>query len=231
MKIKQILLTWFNRRFDSGSFSKALDDDWLQYRLNLFKKYTYPSILYQTNKNFDWVLLCHEDTPDWLKKELNKMKLYSNIYFLYDDNDPYLEKVNSYKMKYNVVLTTRIDSDDCFHKTALQVIRQSFINTYSENIQIINFELGYQYDCISQRLFLAYLNSPPFSTKINYMDTSEPLDCGPNHSVLKEKFHNIVICKGDPMFLQVIHGNNALNKINYKASPINKNTSKLIRAS
>ena len=48
------------------------DDEWLKRRLDLFDKFTYPSVVAQTDQKFRWRGIVHEDSPSWFLKELEK---------------------------------------------------------------------------------------------------------------------------------------------------------------
>ena len=44
---------------------KRFDEGWLERRLQLFAAYTYPSVLAQTDQDFDFVGVVHKDSPQW----------------------------------------------------------------------------------------------------------------------------------------------------------------------
>ena len=45
-----------------------LDPEWLKGRQTLFEKFCLPSVLSQTNKDFEWILVADERTPEEFKK-------------------------------------------------------------------------------------------------------------------------------------------------------------------
>ncbi len=59
------LITRFNQAMSKSwntPHSKLLDEVWLDRRRVLFEKYTKPSILSQTVRNFKYIMLFHPDT-------------------------------------------------------------------------------------------------------------------------------------------------------------------------
>lgn len=51
--------------------SLRFDEAWLARRMALFEQFTYPSVLAQTDQDFKWVGLVHQDSPQWLFDDLS----------------------------------------------------------------------------------------------------------------------------------------------------------------
>ncbi len=231
MRVRQVLLTYFNRRFYSG-FTKALDDEWLKYRWKLFNTFTGPSICAQTCIDFDWVILYHDNSPKWLKECAESLEMPCRMRPSFNSIDPAGGKIDPglddlKDSSFDVVLTTRIDSDDALHRCAMAKIRESFEGN-PDAYDILNFEVGFQYDCLSQRLAMVKLASPPFDTKINRSPVVNPLDVGGVHSELPEKYRYRDISQGHPMFLQVVHGDNIINRMSSRAIYLSRSLSQYI---
>ena len=62
MNYKHIILTRFNLQYDLLS-DIHIQDNWLEERFRLFEQYCFPSIIAQTNQQFDWVILLSEYPP------------------------------------------------------------------------------------------------------------------------------------------------------------------------
>ncbi len=149
-------------RFDTHSASQY-DKDWLQYRLNIFKKYTLQSLLNQEYKDFAvWIRYC-EDFKEDVKEFNNYLRtLQIKFLFTYFKNgiDYETDDLYDYVKDSELVIETRIDSDDMYHKSALkEVISQ----TLSEK-QIYTFQDGYLFQESTQRLFNYKGSSAPFYT-------------------------------------------------------------------
>jgi len=192
-------------------FTIGLDNDWLQYRWDIFTKFTVPSVAAQTYTDFDWVILCHRRSPQWLREQAQTLKLPCGVRLSFDKIDPTLDDLKDPALE--VVLTIRIDSDDAWHCCAMARIRECFeADPYS--CEILNFEVGYQYDSLKGRLALMRWLSPPFNTRINFPPILDPLDVGGAHNKLYMKYSYRDISQGDPMLLRVIHGANVHSRIN-----------------
>lgn len=198
----------------SGGFR---GDDWYQDRIRIFKQYTLPSLLQQTNRHFAiWFsfrpeeennpltadllnyvkykgmnyvatfegLMYHDDkfssgTKDKLKniarlfRETYRNGIYtslpSNIKEIFIDKNSTLSlrlhrALRTFRDEFNVewVVMTRIDSDDMFHKDAIEVIKQ---NIKFEDRYAVGFKGGYIYNEDTKEL--AEYNpttNPPFHT-------------------------------------------------------------------
>jgi Putative rhamnosyl transferase len=211
MKIKHVLVTAFNNRLKPGTiFTKALDSDWLKYRWEIFNTFTVPSVAAQTCTDFEWVILCHEQSPSWLKNSAKTFKLPCQVRFSFRRNDPKLDDLKD--SSFDAVLTTRIDSDDAWHRCAMARIREQF-EADPFRYEILNFKVGYYYDALSGQLALTSRPSPPFSTKVNLPPISDPLDTGGHHDKLPSKYSYKAISQGDPMYLRVLHSANSLSRV------------------
>lgn len=223
--LRHLLLTRFNNVLNE-EYTRALDDQWLEQRWALFTTFTLPSLLGQTNADFDWWILCHEETPSWIRKRAAAIDLPSRAAFIYGApqadllapfRDPPLE----------VLLTTRIDSDDAFHREAIARIRAAF-ESAPVTTRVLNFEIGYKLDWATGQLALSEFHSPPFSTLIKRQPIGDPLDTGGNHYDLRRNYPYVSIDNGDPMFVQVIHGENLANR--FKAGTSTGFTSRRLSA-
>jgi len=156
---KHIIFT----RFDVHSAS-ALDENWFQYRLGIFKKYTLESLLYQDTKDFAlWIRYC----PDFFEqaKEFNtwlKATMPFPVFFTTFENgeDHNTEELNDYVKDVDFVVETRVDSDDMYSNDAFTIIQSQELD---EN-QAYTFINGYLYRESTNRLYLYSGTSAPFYT-------------------------------------------------------------------
>lgn len=212
MRFRQVLVTRFNNVLDQFN-TKALNDEWLRYRWRIFTGYTHKTINNQSSRSFDWFVLCHPESPDWLKQEARALGSRVPTHFIFGD-DPAVRDLISEAGELDAVLTTRLDSDDGLHKDAMLRIGQYF-EQCPELYDVLNFECGYQYDVSSQRLGFNRLPSPPFATMIHRRPIEDPFFHGHEHHDLPRHWRYRDISFGDPLFLQIIHGDNLINAFNY----------------
>jgi hypothetical protein len=149
-------------RFDVHSAS-ALDKDWLKYRLKIFEKYTLQSLINQDTKNFAlWIRYA----PDFFEeaKEFNEyLKTMSfPVFFTIfkDGEDKKTEELNDYVKDVDIVVDTRIDSDDMYSHDALSIIQSQDLDVNQAYI----FLNGYLYRESTNQLFLYKGTAAPFYT-------------------------------------------------------------------
>lgn len=124
------------------------DEVYLDSRMALFEKYTYPSLAAQTNKDFKWLVLFSDQTPQRFVDRLNQLKAGCDWFcplYLKDEEayefDDYLEGVISSYEAENYI-TTRIDNDDALSVRAIECIQ-----AYCEQYRIVDSVLSFRYGC------------------------------------------------------------------------------------
>lgn len=206
-----------------GLYGGFKNQDWFDYRLKIFKEYTLPSLLNQTNKNFiHWIsfrkeeesdnrvydlanymerlghkfiltfdgLMYYDDkfSPDfrsrfmnllriirytWRTKDIRKLGLCREI--IYNKNSTLEQRLKNSlpalkaSKKCDYVYLTRIDSDDMFHKNAIQEIQnnQPFPEAILPFPGAILLDKGYVFNYNSKELAeWNPITNPPFHTII-----------------------------------------------------------------
>lgn len=210
-----IVLTRFNSALDH-EFTKALDPAWIRERWPLFTQYTIPSMLAQSCQQFYWIVEFHPQSPSFLKSLIQAARWPSHFIASFGERDRIARELQL--SQYEVVLTSRIDSDDAYNRDAVRRIQSA-----ARTCDILNFEHGYQCDHATGCLALMHRHCSPFATKINRPSKGDdPFDTGGNHILLSQKYSYADISDGDPMFLQVLHGKNVDNSWYY--NPFNNRT-------
>jgi hypothetical protein len=204
---RHILITMYNWRLDRSRVAfegfDELDDNWLRYRWRLFMRYTVPSVAAQSNSDFSWVILCHPQSPDWLRTSAATVTMNADVHFSFQRQDPFLDRFTDGAT--DALLVTRIDSDDVWHRRAMERIREDCeADPYTS--QIVTFTDGYLLDDEARRMRPHYDFSPPFCTKISYEPGLDPFDLGGNHGKVRYRYPARSISDGEPMFAVVEHG-------------------------
>lgn len=133
MKFKHFLITKFNvplintvqktwaRPVLEKSQKSCLDPVWLEKRVELFETYCKPSVLGQTNQDFEWLILIHTDTPDLGIFE-GKPKIVRT------DRPDYLVSANvvRWMSTSEYVISTSLDSDDALSKNYVAEVQKHF---------------------------------------------------------------------------------------------------------
>ena len=101
----------------------------MDFTLDLFERYTLPSMMNQTNKNFTWVLLTDDKLPDEYMERLEGYKklvpnivIRKNNYKLVSYGLSYQQDYRPYLPKSGQCITARLDGDDIVHPTWIDYI-------------------------------------------------------------------------------------------------------------
>jgi len=228
---KHFILTQFNVRFkwSKGNVStngKVPDKEWFQHRLNLFDKFCYPSIINQSNQNFDWLIFFDDNTTD--KSLLAKYDRFIPVYIKnykfwnYKHIINYIRNIINPKVGW--LMTTRFDCDDSLGKSYIKTMQEKFspedliLNPVNGIVYDINIKKAYEY---------SYLCPNPYITTIEKI-TSEPLKTcfRDNHPRMRKYFNKFnQIQNPKYMWLQIIHDRNLGN--NLRGNKVIKMTNKL----
>ena len=78
-----VLLTRFN--LPSAGFESIVraQDGWLKDRIELFERYSIPSVQAQTSQAFHWIIYFDPESPEWLKGRIQNHvdnKLYTRSF-------------------------------------------------------------------------------------------------------------------------------------------------------
>ena len=152
-------------RFNSISFPERskymkhnLDDDWLKRRLKIFKYSCVPSILSQSNQDFEWIVYCHPESPDWFIKELEAIdRLSVSFQYWYHD---------ALDMDNDIIVTSRVDTDDMLRPEYMERIHnheQAFIDSGLDQ-QVYTFTSGFVYEKSTYIPTKVYSKGGPFHT-------------------------------------------------------------------
>lgn len=159
--IHHYLLTRFNLAlWQENKTGKAIyREDWLSKRLHLFKTYCLPSVIGQSCKDFDWILLVDENTPSVYREKIKAYRsLCSQIHFVgvkpqyaFHFADIFRQVViaNLQEKGWNegdLCLTTYLDNDDCIAKTFVEKVQVECLNFYLQpnEKRFLSFDYGLQ---------------------------------------------------------------------------------------
>ncbi len=213
-----------------------IDMDWLTERQKLFEKLTLPSVMAQSNKDFEWILVSDTRTPDEFKKVLDS---YPATVFYYDwsnhdweapvwDGSGTKGKVmqRSIDLEYiakplqafigapdtNYVITSRLDNDDAISIDHIARIQTHAHENWTGKERFwLNLVRGLKY--CDGYVYPVNSAASPF---ISFVEPPKKLlttyqVC---HTEAKTSpYKKVNIRQGQPTWLQVIHGGNLLNKL------------------
>lgn len=206
-----------------------VDIEWLEDRRILFESFCLPSVVSQSNKNFEWILVSDSRTPEEFKKVLESYPatiLYHN-FDNYEWNAPEIdgEMQRSVDLEYigdilsdfigvqktDYVITSRCDNDDAINVNYIERIQRLATKYWDGKSFWLNltrgmkWHNGYVYPKNSQsNPFISFIE-PPDSLKTAYQSC---------HTLAKyTEYPVICVRSGEPAWMQVIHKNNLLNRV------------------
>ena len=123
IKFKHLIITRFMMELNIKNYNeKIYTDNYIQNSIRVLNKYLLPSLGNQTCKDFTWILKIGD--------KANKSLIYSLLSFnstfkfeiIYEkDIKNYIENISK---DLDVLITTRIDYDDCIYKEAVNDVRK-----------------------------------------------------------------------------------------------------------
>lgn len=235
-KMVHLVCTRFNlaldfggeKRFDS-SVPKGrpwLDEEYLKSRFELFEYYTFYSLKRQSNQNFVWLVMFHQDTPEKYKEKIRRFQLempqFTPLFFTSEESAKMPQLIEDYiKKNYEgyYVITTRIDNDDLVHDTFIEKIREAYEE--KDKIKFVSFINGLQYDKRKKQIL-----------KFNYPDNhfislfTDSTKLGNhvlqyNHAFISRENIEIMYQKTRiPLWVEIVHESNVSNALHWRFSAI-----------
>ena len=218
-QFQHFVLTRFNR----GLYSKPkLDrqgkpivaDSWMKHRLDLFLRYCYPSLRHQSRQNFTWLVFWDAKTPEKFLRSIRALQTFRGFSPVFKGS--FLQNVQErIRPDTRYVITTRIDNDDAFNTKAIETIQKQF--NCQERLAL-NFPEGY---CLHHsQLYLMRHHSNPF---ISLIERIQWVDGVPQIKTVMGEKHNEIAriapikqISSGRMWIQVVHGQNLLNRVKGK---------------
>ncbi len=205
------------------------DVAYLTRRVELFKKYTFPSLKNQSDQNFTWLVLFSDATPGVIREELYKLKEeFANFcpLFLTDceayNFDDYLAGVIK-KVKADAYITTRIDNDDAMNVHMIRQIHEYYEKTKKTNV-LLSFPYGLQYMEAKKIYSNFHLFGNHFITLI--LPTGDKTVISFPHNKLPKEIEQVTLKqdKKNPMWIEIIHGTNYANQQSFHIGKALKST-------
>lgn len=132
------------------------DEEWVRNRFDFFMKYTWKSLANQIFSKFRTFILCGRR----FKALTRSLPWPDEVDLCYDSGRYRYEK----EIDTPHVAITRLDSDDLFHRQALQDVADNFILSHKRECLI--FRTAWTWDIANNLLLHRWRPSPPFYTHI-----------------------------------------------------------------
>jgi len=210
---------------------KMTPEKWIEKRIELFFEYCYPSVKNQSYKNFKWLVYFDSRTPKDQLEIISKLDKEGIIEFKFTDhwdkmNNDILNhiKLDLKTNQAETVISTRLDCDDAISDFFVQTIQNEVLKNKINTPYAINPINGLILEETSNIFFLKKMLSNPF---ISLVQSASDLDIsifGMEHQKIFQKTNTINV-ETPKMWLQVVHGDNLLNKAS--GLPIPKNMGRI----
>lgn len=127
------------------------DEVWLSYRLEIFINTVFPSLANQKNTAFEWVIFIDEALPVLhharLQNAIQASGLNARTLSVsdYSLTNREVSKLLAQTTQ-NIVLTSRIDDDDCIHQDVIESIQQHAVSSeHAEDMLLISLHNGLEF--------------------------------------------------------------------------------------
>ena len=172
---------------DDRMKERRFNGKWLRDRLALFERYTYPSILSQTDQDFEWVGLVHKNSPDWFVESFER---FPRIPIELVEKDTDVGNPGD--------STVNLDSDDALAFQFVQVAKSKLDH------RVLYFVNGLKFNGE------VYIRWSSDRNPFNVVPAGELTVLDRDHGAWPD---SNCIEHYSPMWLQVIHGENISNRL------------------
>lgn len=203
---------------------------WLEERLELFERYTLPSVQNQSCRDFEWVMLVDRETPEAFKNRILQYKEQCPQMHLVAVRSEAGWKFAQIFAEYvtqrlravetaadDLCLTTYLDNDDCLHRDYVKRVQE--VASTVENNTFIAMDYGLQYFTdLKMTTRILYPNNHFISLVESVPAQGMVRTCYGygSHFYLEEK-GLARVChireKDKPMWIEVIHNRNVDNDV------------------
>jgi hypothetical protein len=141
--------------------------EWLEERVELFRRLCLPSVASQSTDSFTWLLFCDESTDERTLEQLRREehRLPNLQVTLTSAERTRISIVREHaRTGADVLITTRLDSDDAIADTYLEAVQdyaESFRRSRHERL-LVNFPRGYRLHVPHDRLYGDWMPNSPF---------------------------------------------------------------------
>lgn len=212
------LITRFNLRADYWDVTKnneqLLTDEWMNNRMWLFENFCFPSVMGQSNKNFEWLLYFDTNTKKIYKDRiLELVATHPNFKVFFVDAMssfmPELLKYVNQKTNYKPhLITTRMDNDDSIHADFINEVQKQFKH---QTYRAIDFIKGYSLQI--EPIYMLGKKEQLFNPFISLIEKNEnPKTVFSQDHRYWKRDKNLTQVGDKRLWLSIIHNRNKINK-------------------
>lgn len=207
-------------------YNLGLDPDlWLEKRMRLFYDFCYPSVKNQSCNNFQWVVFFDSRTPRHFLDSMAEHDTDGIITFHFSDhwkklNGEILQILKGEKEQVDTLISTRLDGDDAVATGFIESVQAKTMNLKTQAPYAIDCSNGVILDTQTGIFYKKKIRSNAFISLVQNSSDIGMSIFKLEHQTILEQIKTIEI-EQPKMWLQVIHGENLLNKPS--GYPLSKN--------
>lgn len=207
-----VLLTRFNLPSKGHESLIRGQENWLKNRVGLFERYCLPSVLAQTCRRFSWIIYFDPQSPEWLLDWVrdHEQREHFRPYFREEVAEPDLLtdiEALARRPRSAELLTTNLDNDDGVAVDFVERLQSATQGVRDRTAVYIGDGLIHCGDAV-------YKHFDPHNAFCSVREPwDRPVTCWADwHNLLPKKMPAVVL-RGDPGWLQVVHGANVSNRV------------------
>jgi len=211
LQMKHFITTPFcvRRPFKGQVKPQLPSQEWLDHRLKLFENFCLPSVVAQSDQNFEWLIYFDEQiSVEYLDRVRSLIAEYKNfsvkLCAIWDSEVIAKDIVESLSNDTRWVITSRLDNDDGLHKDFVANLHDSV----EEREEFLNFPFGII--LYSDKCYLYRHLSNAFLSFVAPVEKLRTVWCTAHEQA--SSISPVRQLTDVPAFLQVVHGKNVSNK-------------------
>jgi hypothetical protein len=210
--IDYVLLTRFNLPSVSVESIIRAKEGWLKDRVALFERHCLPSVLAQSDRNFHWIIYFDPQSPEWLKKWIqvhqSACKFHPMFRSSVSQNDLLSDIAQVTQRRGEELITSNLDNDDGLAVDFVARIKSAPKRGQRTAIYLVNGLVK------SQQGKRLYRVADPKNAFCSVRETwRAPLTCWSDYHNMLATAMPVSLERGNPAWLQVVHGRNVSNRI------------------
>ncbi|SHF74297.1 glycosyltransferase [Geodermatophilus nigrescens] len=204
------LLTRFNLPSRGHESLVRAQEDWLRNRVELFERHCLPSVLAQTRQDFSWLVYLDPASPRWLLEWVDGHRRSGHFTALFREEVPRADLLADIRAaaghRPGDLLTTNLDNDDGLARDFVARIQDAAVPSARAAL--------YVGDGLIVRGDRVYRRLDRYNAFCSVRESWDaPVTCWSDwHTGLADHMPAVVL-RGDPGWLQVVHGGNVSNRV------------------
>lgn len=208
--VDHLLVTRFNLPSRGPESLIRAQDGWLQDRIELFERYTVPSVRSQTNRDFSWLVYLDPQSPQWLLDRLAPLAGEGLLVVRYREEVGWRDLAGDARdvtgAGGRLLITTNLDNDDALAADFVERLRRSAISGLRGAVYLADGLIR-----VDDRVYRWRDRDNAFCSVIETWD--RPRTAWRDWHILLHRHMEATSLTGAPGWLQIVHHRNVSNRI------------------